>query len=93
MSENKDHESVRTHAPDELAYDRRGNQRISEPWACLICVRVEDVSAWTFPHDRFGACRQCGKPVQFRPQIPKPPRRPPMVCLQCALDLVRASQS
>jgi hypothetical protein len=88
MSDNEDNQIARARAPDHSG-DAEVREHDPESWAWLICVRVEDVPAWMFPHDVLDLCAHCSAPVQFRPNSPA---RPSRVCLQCALDLLRAGR-
>lgn len=58
------------------------NSEQAEAADYCVCLRKED--ATPFSDNEFGVCCACGAEVQFRPYMPK---RPPKICLPCAVEM------
>lgn len=61
-----------------------GTEEEAEQATISVCGNVS-----FFADDVHGVCSGCGTAIVHRPHIPK---RPPKVCMDCALVIVKGSQ-
>jgi hypothetical protein len=52
----------------------------------VICVKL--TSPLLMPDNLIDLCSECGEAIQHRPHIPK---RPPKICIDCALPMTIAA--
>jgi hypothetical protein len=51
----------------------------------VVCMRVGDGDDKLFNDNVYGRCAECEHPIYYRPNNPK---RPPKICVQCAIEKV-----
>lgn len=67
------------HAPG--ADIRPATDEEAEECAFVVCVDADRKTPFT--DNVFCDCAHCGRPIQHRPKSPK---KPPKICMECALD-------
>lgn len=56
----------------------------------VVCMREGEGDDRAFIDNVHGVCAECNHAIYFRPYSPK---KPPHICLQCALARVEAGES
>lgn len=66
-----------------------GTAEECEQATIAVCMRVGTGDETRFDDNVYGVCADCGHAIYYRPYTPK---KPPKVCVHCALDRAGISE-